>query len=144
MPGEIERRPPTRSALTRALVANAATKPINVVVPAGIAVVAAVFSITWLWPVAALVYVALVLATFFDANEAESVGKRRRGGQPEAAQRTLDPAQLAPPIADRLQQALVEEQQIRTTIEGADVDLGQVSGEVDGLVANLEKSAQRA
>ncbi len=144
MPGEIDRRPPTRSALTRALVANAATKPVNIVVPAGIAVVAAIFGIGWLWPVAVLVYVALVVATFFDANEAEVVGERRRVGAPDVHQRTLDPAKLAPPIAERLQQALAEEQQIRTTIEGADVDLGEVSTEVDGLLANLKKSARRA
>ena len=143
MAGELQ-RPPSRGALTRALVVNAATKPVNIVVPAGIAVVAAIVGIAWLWPVAVLVYVALVVATFFDAGEAEAVGKRRRGSQPANAQRTLDPAALAPPIAGRLQQALAEEHQIRTTIDGADVDLTEVSGEVDGLVTNLEKSAQRA
>ncbi|HET9024343.1 MAG TPA: hypothetical protein VFN64_07195, partial [Burkholderiaceae bacterium] len=73
------------------------------------------------------------------------VGKRRRDdGDAAPAQRQLDPAQLAPPIAERLEQALAEEQRIRSTIEGADVDLTEVSGEVDGLVTNLEKSAQRA
>jgi hypothetical protein len=143
MPGELQ-RPPTRAALTRAIAANAATKPVNVVVPAGIAIAAAVFGVGWLWPVALVVYLALVAATFFDANEAEAVGKRRRGGADKPQQRTLDPAQLAPPIAERLQQALAEERQIRQTIEGADMEMGEVSTEVDGLVANLEKSAQRA
>jgi hypothetical protein len=142
MPGELQ--PPTRSALTRAIALNAATKPSNVVVPAAIAIVAALLGIAWLWPVAILVYVALVLATFFDADEAEAVGKRRRGGAAPAQQRQLDPAQLAPPIAERLQQALDEESQIRRTIEGSDVQMDEVSGEVDGLVTNLEKSAQRA
>lgn len=135
----------TRSQLTRAIAVNAATKPINIIVPAAVAVVGALIGISWLWAVAVLVYVALVIATFFDANEAEAVGKRSRGveaGKP--AQRQLDPAQLAPPIAERLQQALAEEQQIRQTIEGADVDLTEVDSEVDGLVGNLEKSAQRA
>jgi hypothetical protein len=144
MPGELQRRPPTRAALTRAIAINAATKPANIVVPAGIAIVAAVVGITWLWAVAALVYVALVAATFFDADEAEAVGKRRRGGAAEPQQRVLDPSRLAPPIAERLQQALGEERQIRQTIEGSDVQLDEVSTEVDGLVANLEKSAQRA
>jgi hypothetical protein len=136
----------TRSQLTRAIAVNAATKPINIVVPAGVAVAGALLGIGWLWPVAVLVYVALVVATFFDADEAEKVGKRSRGaedGKP-AAQRQLDPAQLAPPIAERLQQALAEERQIRETIESADVDLTEVTTEVDGLVTNLEKSAQRA
>jgi hypothetical protein len=135
----------TRSQLTRAIAVNAATKPVNIVVPAAIAVVGALVGISWLWAVAVLVYVALVVATFFDADEAEAVGKRSRGGDDKKpAQRQLDPAQLAPPIAERLQQALSEERQIRQTIEGADVDLAEVSNEVDGLVTNLEKSAQRA
>jgi hypothetical protein len=142
MPGPLQ-RPPDRAQLTRAIVVNAATKPANVVVPAGIAIAAAIFGVTWLWPVAVLVYVALVVATFFDADEAEAVGKRRRGER-EPQQHTLDPGRLAPPIAQRLQQALAEERQIRTTIEAADIDLQDVSTEVDGLVANLEKSAQRA
>src|SRR5262245_27093553 len=105
----------TRSQLTRAVAVNAATKPVNIVVPAAVAVVGALVAISWLWAVAVLVYVALVVATFFDADEAEKVGKRSRGveeGKP-AAQRQLDPAALAPPIAERLQQALTEERQIR-------------------------------
>jgi hypothetical protein len=135
----------TRSQLTRAIAVNAATKPVNIVVPAAVAIVGALLGISWLWVVAVVVYVALVVATFFDADEAEKVGKRSRGiedGKPDAPQ--LDPGTLAPPIAERLQQALAEERQIRQTIETADVDLTEVSGEVDGLVKNLEKSAQRA
>jgi hypothetical protein len=143
MPGGMQ-RPPTRSALTRAIAINAATKPVNIVVPAGIAVVAALAGIGWLWPVAALVYVALVVATFFDADEAEAVGKRRRGGAAEPQQRQLDPGQLAPPIAERLQQALDEERQIRQTIAQSEVQMDEVSTEVDGLVSNLQKSAGRA
>ncbi|HEX6713920.1 MAG TPA: hypothetical protein VF066_11055, partial [Thermoleophilaceae bacterium] len=144
MPGEMQ-RPPTRGALTRAIATNAATKPVNVLVPASIAIVAALLGIGWLWPIAVLVYVALVLATFFDADEAEAVGKRRRGdGARPQQQRKLDPAQLAPPIAERLEQALAEERQIRQTIESSDIQMQEVSAEVDGLVANLEKSAQRA
>jgi hypothetical protein len=142
MPGEVQ-RPPNRSELTVALAMNAATKPVNVLVPAAIAIVAALVGVPLLWAVAVIVYVALVLATFFDADEAEKVGQRRRGvAQP--TQRQIDPAKLAPPIAQRLEQALSEEQQIRSTIDGAGVDLQDVSSEVDGLVANLEKSAQRA
>jgi hypothetical protein len=136
-------KPPTRSALTRALAANAATKPVNVLVPAAIAVVAAFVGVGWLWPVAILVYVALVAATFFDADEAEKVGQRRRDARSQGRP-ALDPGTLAPPIAERLEQALSEESQIRQTIAGTDVDLTEVSGEVDGLVANLQKSAQRA
>ena len=143
MPGQIQ-KPPDRAALTRALVTNAATKPVNIVVPAALAIVAALVGVTWLWPLAIVVYVALVLVTFFDADEAEKVGKRRRGEGDAPVQKEVQPADLAPPIAERLSQAMAEEQQIRQTIDGADVELGEVSSEVDGLVANLRKSAQRA
>ena len=147
MAGEVQ-KPPDRSQLAGALVANAATKPVNVLVPAALAVVAAIGGVSWLWPIAILVYIGLVLATFFDADEAEKVGKKRRGelgsGATQAAARNIDPANMAPPIAERLQTAMEEEQQIRTTIEGADVSLDEVSTEVDGLVTNLKKSAQRA
>lgn len=137
-------KPPDRAALTRALLVNAATKPVNVVVPAALAVAAALVGVSWLWPIAIVIYAALVIATFFDADEAEKVGKRRRGVSEQPAQKEITPADLAPPIAERLEQAMDEEQQIRQTIEGADVDLGEVTTEVDGLVANLKKSAQRA
>ena len=143
MAGEVQ-RPPTRAALTRALVVNAATKELNVVVPAAVAIVGALAGIGWLLPVAVLVYVALVAATFFDADEAEKVGQRRRAASSQGPERTLDPGTLAPPIAQRLEQAMEEERQIRSTIDGSDVDLTEVTAEVDGLVANLEKSAQRA
>src|SRR3954466_2010231 len=102
MADKLQRKPPSRTALTRAIAVNAATKPVNIVVPAAVAVVGALLGISWLWPVAVLVYVALVVVTFFDADEAETVGKRSRGvedGKP--AQRQIDPAQLAPPIAER-------------------------------------------
>jgi hypothetical protein len=143
MPGELQRRPPTRAALTRAIAVNAATKPVNVVVPATVAIVAALTGIAWLWPVAVIVYIALVGATFFDAEEAQAVGKRRRA-RAERQERVLTPMGLAPPIAQRLKQALAEEQRIRQTIEDAEVDLADVATEVDGLVANLERSARRA
>ena len=143
MLGELQRRPPTRAALTRAIAVNAATKPVNVLVPAAVAIVAAVSGIGWLWPAAVVVYVALVVATFFDADEAEAVGKRKRVRE-ERRVRSLAPLGLAPPIAQRLKQALAEEQRIRDTIDGAEVDLDDVNTEVDGLVANLEKSARRA
>jgi hypothetical protein len=133
----------TRGQLTRAIAVNAATKPINIVVPAAVAIVGALLGIGWLWPIAVIVYVALVAATFFDTKEAEAVGKRSRQAK-AAPQRAIDPAQLAPPIAERLQQALAEERQIRQTIETADVELSEITQEVDGLVGNLEKSAQRA
>jgi hypothetical protein len=144
MARELQRKPPSRASLTSAIAVNAATKPVNIIVPARVAVAGALFGVTWLWPVAVLVYVALVVATFFDTREAEAVRKRRRGEDMPAQQRATDPAQLAPPIAERLQQVLSENRQIRQTIEGADVDLTEVSSKVDGLVTNLEKSAQRA
>jgi hypothetical protein len=46
----------TRADLRRRLALNALSKPINVVVPAGVAVAAVVIGAWWLWIVAAVVY----------------------------------------------------------------------------------------
>jgi hypothetical protein len=137
-------RPPTRSQLTRALAANAATKPVNVVAGAGVAVAAAVLGTVWLWPVAVIVYLAMVIATFFDASEAERLGERRRARPELGAARALDPKRFAGPIAEPLAAAINEERQIRHAIEGSDLPFREVSGEVDALVASLGQSAQRA
>src|SRR2546423_15384963 len=84
----------TRTDLRRGLIVNALTKPINVVVPAAVAVAALLIGVTWLIAVAAVVYAVLVVLTFFDEGEAEQVGKRvygDRGGSKEKrpAVRTL-------------------------------------------------------
>ena len=73
--GELERRR-TRE---RAVIGNALTKPVNVLVPAGLLV--AGFLLSWLWvmvPLAIVAYVLLVVLTLFDEGEAKRVLSRGR------------------------------------------------------------------
>src|SRR3954454_3052349 len=91
----------TRSALQRSLVVNALTKPLTVVVAAAVAVAGIVFGAIWLVGVAVVVYLVLAALTFFDADEAEKVGKRMYGGAAKhvAPAKQADLSRLAPPIA---------------------------------------------
>jgi len=135
----------TRTDLRRGLVVNALTKPINVVVPAAVAVAALLIGVTWLIAVAAVVYAVLAMLTFFDEGEAEKVGKRvygdRGGGSKE---KRLDMRTLAPPIARQVQSARDSEKNIQETIQRSDVSFAEVDSEVDSLVRAVELIAQRA
>jgi hypothetical protein len=142
-------RPPTREELAMALAANAAAKPFNIVVllvvfGAGLALGAAVP----LALVAALaVYAAAAARTMFDGEEADRVAEGRRvDRRTELRKRraALDPASLAPPIAQRLTEARATEARIRDAIERAELPFDEVSDEVDGLVGLLEQSSRRA
>ncbi len=149
MARDVERRPTTRSELNRALVVNAATKPVNVVVPAAIAVVALLVDLWWLIPVVAVpAFIALVLVTYLDGEEAEKVGEQLRGHRAgEAAiagSPRLDPASLAPPIGAQLRAAMGEETRMREAIARSDLPLTEVGGEVEGLVRAMEITARRA
>jgi hypothetical protein len=144
---ELERRPPTRAELNRALLLNAATKPVNVLVPAAIAVVALLLSLWWLIPAVALpAFAALVVVTYLDGDEAERVGQRLRKGRAPALRdaERVDPRSLAPPIGSQLQAAFDEEARIRQAIERSDLPLTEVDGEVAGLVRAMERTASRA
>jgi serine/threonine protein kinase len=69
-------------ALSRRLLANALTRPLNLLVAGAVAVAAYVWE-PWLLGVAAVTYLALVAISFFDEAEARRVAKgarRRRGG----------------------------------------------------------------
>ena len=76
-------REPTQTlrtlALARRLLAKALTQPVNVLVPALVAVFGVVFA-PWLFLVAALSYVALVVITYFDEAEAHRAAEARRSG----------------------------------------------------------------
>jgi len=150
MARDVERRPASRAALNRALVVNAATKPVNVLVPAAIAIVALLVNLWWLIPVVAVpAFVALVLVTYLDGEEAEKVGERLRGGRAGSAAQVagpprIDPAKLAPPIGSQLRAALGEEARIREAISRSDLPLTEVGGEVEGLVRAMETTAGRA
>jgi hypothetical protein len=140
-------RPPTRAEINRALLVNAATKPVNILVPAAIAVVGIVLGYWWIALVIAIpAFIALCVVTYLDGDEAERVGDELRGKRAGALPpgERLDPRTLAPPIAQQVNAALQEEQRIREAIEQADLPLTEVSSEVDGLVRALETMAKRA
>jgi len=65
--------------VSRGLIVNALTKPLNVVVPAAVIVAALLIAATWLIAVAVAVYAVLAVLTFFDEGEAEKVAKRIYG-----------------------------------------------------------------
>jgi hypothetical protein len=139
-------QPVTRSTLQRSLLANALTKPLNVAVPAAVVVAAIVLGAWWLIAVAVAVYAVLAALTFFDAGEAERVGKRVYG---HAAKGVAPPPQadlskLAPPIAQQLGAARSEEARIRTAVKDADLPFDEVTDETDALVQAMESIAIRA
>jgi archaellum component FlaC len=140
-----ERQLVTRTDLRRGLVVNALTKPINVVVPAAVAVAALLTGVTWLIAVAVVVYAVLAVLTFFDEGEAEKVGQRlygERGGG--SKQKRLDVRTLAGPIGQQVQAARDCETRIQDTIAHSDMSFAEVDGEVDSLVRAVELIAQRA
>jgi archaellum component FlaC len=144
-----DRKPVTRKDLQRELMVNAATKPINVVVPAAVAIAAFALGTFWLLALAAVIYVALAVVTFFDADEAKKVADRAYGRDPDSLRRVeqsraLKVGEYAPEIAAQLKQALDQEREIRKVIADADLPFEQVSGEVDSLVRAVEKIADRA
>ena len=142
-------RPPTRAELNRLLVANALTKPMpNVILPAVVAAGGLVLGIGGLALVIAVVaWLALSAITYFDGDEAERVSdelraKRRRAFE-KANPRVL-PSALAPPIAQRLQTVISEQDRITQAIDRAELPFDEVSGEVDVFVRAAEKTASRA
>lgn len=139
----------TRSDLRRALIVNALTKPLNVLVPAAVAVAALLLPAWWLFVVAVAVYAALAAVTFFDESEAKRVGQRVYGSGPAAlagrdSEARVNPATLPQPIGRSLDAALRAEASIRTAIADADLPFTDVSAEVDALVRAMEKISVRA
>lgn len=133
--------PVTREGLRRALLVNAATKPLNVALPAGIVVAALLLGQLWLVGVAFVVGALLCALTFFDGDEAERVGRsvygERRPVEVDAGE-GLDPA-----VRRRLDAARDEVAGIERTVEEADLPFAEVSREVDGLLRALEGTARR-
>lgn len=133
--------------MARALAINAATKPSAVTVGAGVAVAGLVLGQPWLIALATVVYVVLAAMTFFDSGEADKVAARLRPADEAGASRVvarLDPNALAPRIGRWLHDARVEEERIRAAIAESDLDLVDLSSEVDGLVVALDTIAGRA
>jgi hypothetical protein len=142
-------RPPSRAELNRLLLANAVTKPFpNVVLPAVVAVGGIAFGIPVIGILVAVVaWLALSATTYLDGDEAERVAgeqRARRRGAIEKKEPRVNPASLAPPVRERLNAVVAQEQRIREAIERADLPFEEVSGEVDGFVRVAEKTAARA
>lgn len=137
----------TRRDLQRALVVNAATKPVTILVTAAVAVGALLLGVTWLLAVAVVVYLALAALTFFDGDEAERVGDRvygRARASSGRAAKQLKTGDLAPPIRAQVERARREAATVRHTIEGSSFSFSEVTTEIDALVHAIEKIAGRA
>jgi predicted nucleic acid-binding Zn-ribbon protein len=140
----------TRADLRRALALNAVTRPVNVLVPAAVAVAAAVIGAPWLLAIAVVCFVALVAFTFFDEREAERVGERvyarhraeLAGGRPLDEPPTVPP--LAPAIAARLDAARAAQAEIDRAVDDADLPAADIREEVAELLATLTPIAVRA
>jgi len=136
----------TRRVLAREIALNAATRPLNVAVPVGVAVAALLLSL-WLLPFAVLVYGALVATTLFDGDVAESVGREVYAkAHPE-----LPPGEASPPpewadaaVAEKLALAREAEQRIRRAIAESPVPLVDVETEVERLMHELGKLGRQA
>jgi len=139
--------PVTRRTLQRRIAVNALTKPLNLVVLAALIVAGIVLDLAAIAiPIAVVAYLVLCAVTFFDADEAERVGRetyaRARGEQEPAT--PLDTRALDPRIAALLTQARETAAAIRSAIEAAEHPFADVSADVDALVAAMETSARRA
>ena len=135
----------TREQLRRALIVNALTKPVNVIVPAAVVVAGLLVGAGWLLAVAALVWLALAGATFFDEREARRVGARERAERHLATPKPgADPSAFAPAIRRRLQAALAARDSIHAAVEETDSPHVDVVAEVDALATAMEGGAVRA
>jgi hypothetical protein len=141
------RRPPvTRADLRRALVLNALVHPVNVLVPAGVLVAAALFGAVWLAVVAVVCWLVLAGMTFFDEREAARVGNRLREARRDAAPAAAPaaPGALAPAIRTRVRAAVVACAAIRDAIAASPAALDDVGEELDALLAAIHADAERA
>jgi hypothetical protein len=139
----LSKSPVTRDSLKRQLAINAATKPVNILVPAAVIVLGLLLSVLVVaLPIAVVTYIVLSLQTFFDSGEAERVGKAAYGSQPERV--PLDSRTLSPAIARPLEEARATAAAIRRTVVEADAPLDDVVADVDALLVAMETSAKRA
>lgn len=135
----------TRDKLRQELLLNAARKPLAIGVAALVFIAGLALGTVWLFPVALLIYLGMAATTFFDGNEAERVGKRayERACSRSSTQRAL-PAGLTPELVGLLERARAEERRILETIAGSELPFEEISVEVEGLAAEMERIAGRA
>jgi hypothetical protein len=137
--------PVTRADLRRALVLNALAHPINLLVPAGVLVAAALLGAVWLVIVAVVCWLVLVGMTFFDEREAARVGDRLRAARRNVAPSgRVDPGVLAPAIRARVRSAVAACAAIRAAIAASPAALEDVGQEVDALLTAIHADAERA
>ena len=134
----------TRRVLARELALNAATKPLNIAVPAAVAVAGLVLGTVLLLVVSVAAYVAMVALTFFDEDEAAVVGERTYARLQVARRPALAAQNLAPEIAEKLGRARAEEARIRAATSDASLPFTGVIHEVERLLRELEIRAERA
>jgi hypothetical protein len=135
--------PVSRSELRRALVLNAVSHPVNVLVPAAVLVAGAIFGAAWLALVALVCWLVLAGVTFFDEREAEQVGERARKARRGAAARA-DPADFSVEIGARVKAANAARAAIHAAIDSSRSPLAGVAVEVDALLAAMNADAARA
>jgi chromosome segregation ATPase len=140
------RRPYSRSEFNRALIANAATQPFNVVVLALVLIAGLVLdAFLPLLAVGLVVYGIAAARTYFDEDEANKVLERERGRRRQALEAgRLDPGALAEPIRQLLSAAHQREARIRDAIDRAELPYEEVSAEVDRFIRAMEDGARRA
>jgi hypothetical protein len=139
----MQNAPVSRDELRRALVLNALAQPVNVLVPAGVLVAAAIFGAAWLALVALACWLVLAGMTFFDEREAERVGARVRAARRKVAA-SPDPASFSLEIGARVKAANAARASIQAAIAASRSPLAGLAGEVDALVAAIHADAVRA
>jgi hypothetical protein len=135
----------TRNTLRRALLVNAAGKPLAIGVAVLVLVAGLALGTLWLLPVALLVYLGIAASTFFDGDEAERVGRLAydRVRSAPTPQRAL-PSGLSPELVELLERARSEERRILDAIAASELPFEAVSVEVEGLAGEMERIAGRA
>jgi chromosome segregation ATPase len=139
-------RPYSRSQFNRALIANAALSPFNVLLLAGMLVAGLLLDVFLIvLPVALVVYGIAAARTYLDEDEASKVLQRERGRRRSQLERgRIDPGTLSPPIRQLVEAGRARESRIEEAIERADLPYSEVSDEVDRFIAAMDGSAARA
>lgn len=133
----------------RALVTNAATSPLAIVLFVAVlaAGVVAGASLLLSFAFATAVYAIAAVRTLFDEDVAERVLRQGQGGSLPAARvgaGEIPPARLAPEIRAEIEAVRERERRISKAIESADLPYEEVGSEVDSFVAEAERSARSA
>jgi predicted Ser/Thr protein kinase len=132
----------------RALILNALSAPFGVVVAAGVVVAGILLgALSFLLPLAIVLYIASAARTYFDddvqkgvlAREGASHHKRLEKGRPER-----DLSEFSPRLADLMARALERDARIRAAIDRAELPYEEVSEEVDRFLATMWQTAARA